>query len=88
MTATLSGVPNLADSLQNVTEVTQILVVADDHLGGQASQTFNITLMQITPVAPSFTSLVVVSVLTGLFLVLMAIVVCRKRCKKLKSIQQ
>ena len=82
VTGTLSGVPNPLDPLQNVTEVTEILVLADDHLGGQAYQRFNITLMQIAPVAPTFTSLIVVSVLTGAFLIVMAGVVCRKRCRK------
>lgn len=81
ITRTLSGIPNPDDPLQNVTEVTQILVIADDRRGGSAMSTFNITLMRIEPVKPSMQALIIVSILMGVFLIVMVAIICKKTIK-------
>jgi hypothetical protein len=86
-TMILSGIPNPADPLQNVTEVTQIVVLADDRRGGTVSQRFNITLMKITADPPNFQNLVIVGILTGAFVLLLTFMLCKKvlKCRRKRA---
>jgi hypothetical protein len=63
-----------------VTELTTVLVVADDRRGGVAKQEFNITLIRIEPEKPTYNGLVIVSCLMGAFLVVVIALICKRQC--------
>ena len=44
-------------------------------------QTFNITLMRIEPERPSMEALIIVSILMGVFLIVMVAIICKKTVK-------
>ena len=93
ITQTFSGIPESADPLQNVTDITTVLVVADDRRGGIAKQEFNITLIRIEPEKPTYSGLIIVSCLMGAFLMVVGALICKRQCqcckgKKKKSSSQ
>ena len=63
-----------------MTEITTVLVVADDRRGGIAKQEFNITIIRIEPEKPTYNGLVIVSCLMGAFLVVVIAMICKRQC--------
>ena len=75
---TLSGIAN-ANSTTN-----EIMVLADDHKGGVATQTFMLYVQILPSELSNYLALIIVSLLLAAFIIITVIVLCRKnmKCKK------
>lgn len=80
ITKTFSGIPSQDDPIYNASDVTSVLVIADDRRGGLIEQRFNITLLKIDPEVPSYSSLIIVAALMGAFLLVVVGIICKRAC--------
>lgn len=60
------------------------MVVADDRRGGTSKLEFEITIIDLPPMAVSYLSLIIVGSMLAVFIMIVTLVICKRtlKCKK------